>query len=74
MDTQLESSRLELLPEDNRRLAEVCGQCDEHLRQIEQRLGVEISSRGNVFQIIGYKKPVRVAERIIQSLYADAET
>ncbi|QGP49372.1 PhoH-like protein [Piscirickettsia salmonis] len=74
LDTQLESSRLELLPEDNRRLAEVCGQCDEHLRQIEQRLGVEISSRGNVFQIIGYKKPVRVAERIIQSLYADAET
>ncbi|ALA25758.1 PhoH-like protein [Piscirickettsia salmonis] len=74
LDTQLESSRLELLPEDNHRLAEVCGQCDEHLRQIEQRLGVEISSRGNVFQIIGYKKPVRVAERIIQSLYADAET
>ncbi|ODN43622.1 PhoH family protein [Piscirickettsia litoralis] len=73
MDTQLESSRLELVPEDNRRLAEVCGQCDEHLRQIEQRLGVEISSRGNIFQIIGYKKPVRVAERIIQSLYSDAE-
>lgn len=63
------SRKLTLTPVDNRRLANLCGQCDEHLRQIENRLGVEIASRGNQFQIIGSSRPVEVARRLIQSLF-----
>ena len=63
------SRKLTLTPADNRRLANLCGQCDEHLRQIENRLGVEIASRGNQFQIIGSSRPVEVARRLIQSLF-----
>ncbi len=63
------SRKLTLTPVDNRRLANLCGQCDEHLRQIENRLGVEIASRGNQFRIIGASRPVEVARRLIQSLF-----
>ena len=42
-----------LEPADNNRLANLCGQFDEHLRQIERRLNVEIASRGNRFRITG---------------------
>ena len=47
--------RLALSPPDNQRLAELCGKFDENLRQIERQLGVEINSRGNQFQIIGFE-------------------
>lgn len=69
-----ESQQLTLEPADNSRLANLCGQFDEHLRQIEHRLGVEISSRGNQFQIIGSSRPVRAARQIIKSLFATAAT
>ncbi|MDD5036279.1 MAG: PhoH family protein [Methylococcaceae bacterium] len=58
-----------LEPDDNERLASLCGQFDENLRQIERRLGVEISNRGNHFHIIGSAKPAQAAGRIIQSLF-----
>mgnify|MGYP005812246861 CR=1 FL=1 len=44
---------LQLEPDDNLRLARVCGRFDEHLRQIEGRLGVEIRNRGAHFRILG---------------------
>jgi phosphate starvation-inducible PhoH-like protein len=58
-----------LAPDDNERLASLCGQFDENLRQIERRLGVEISNRGAHFQIIGSIQPAQAASRIIQSLF-----
>ena len=63
---------LTLEPADNARLANVCGQCDEHLRQIERRLGVEIASRGNQFEIIGAVEPVRAAVGLLQSLFEES--
>ena len=42
-----------LAPADNVRLVELCGPLDEHLHQIESRLGVEVRRRGNRFQMIG---------------------
>ncbi|MCI0734051.1 MAG: PhoH family protein [Methylococcaceae bacterium] len=69
-----ESQELTLEPADNSRLANLCGQFDEHLRQIENRLGVEISSRGNRFQIVGSSKPVRAAREVIKSLFDTAAT
>ncbi len=61
-----------LEPADNDRLASVCGQCDEHLRQIERRLGVEIANRGNQFEVIGSGKPATAAVKVLQSLFDES--
>ena len=58
-------------PADNERLAELCGQFDRHLHQLEQRLGVEINNRGHQFRIIGDAGSVQRAGRIIEGLYAE---
>jgi phosphate starvation-inducible PhoH-like protein len=60
---------LELEPADTLRLANLCGQFDEHLKQIESRLGVDIFCRGNLFTIQGPKRTSRAARRLLQSLY-----
>ncbi|MGN2253523.1 PhoH family protein [Frateuria sp. GZRe12] len=60
-------------PEDNARLANLCGPFDEHLRQIELRLGVEIDHRGNLFKVIGEEAPARAAEKVLRALYATTE-
>ena len=60
---------LELEPADTLRLANLCGQFDEHLKQIESRLGVEIFCRGNLFTVSGAERPARAARRLLQSLY-----
>jgi len=62
--------QLRLEPDDNERLASLCGQFDEHLRQIERRLGVEIANRGNQFTLIGADRAVQAAARVVQSLFA----
>ncbi len=61
-----------LAPEDNERLAELCGPFDEHLRQIELRLGVEIGSRGHVFRVIGEREAVIAAEKLLHRLFEQA--
>ncbi len=61
--------QITLEPADNQRLANLCGQYDENLRQIERRLGVEIANRGNRFQIIGSSQTVQVASRLILHLF-----
>jgi phosphate starvation-inducible protein PhoH and related proteins len=63
---------IELLPEDNTRLASLCGLLDGHLRQIERRLGVEIANRGRVFRLIGEPLAVAAAEQVLRDLYTAA--
>jgi len=70
---QLSSINLALEPEDNERLANVCGQTDEHLRQIELRLGIEINNRGNQFQLIGDYHAIQAGEEVLKGLYKAAE-
>ncbi len=70
MDPEPESLTLTLEPADNQRLASLCGQFDEHLRQLEKRLHVEISNRGNRFHIVGSESGPRVAGEVLQDLYA----
>lgn len=67
------SETINLLPIDNRRLAMLCGQFDEHLRQIEKNLDVEINNRGHVFHIMGTKQAVYTACRIVRELYVRTE-
>jgi phosphate starvation-inducible PhoH-like protein len=64
-----ETQELVLEPVDNRLLANLCGQFDEHLRQIERRLGVHISNRGNHFKIIGPQQSSRAGARVLRELY-----
>ena len=58
-----------LEPEDMERLANLNGPFDEHLRQIELRLGVEIANRGNVYRVSGDEDSVKLADRVIHDLY-----
>lgn len=64
---------LVLAPADNDRLAALCGPLDEHLRQIERRLGVEINNRGARFRVIGAPASVDIAGRLLQQLYSASE-
>lgn len=64
---------LTLEPNDSRTLANLCGQFDEHLHQIEQRLGVDIRNRGNVFTLSGHTKVVNAAATVLQHLYREAQ-
>ncbi len=58
-----------LEPADNNRLANLCGQFDEHLRQIERRLNVEIASRGNRFRVTGPPGAAQVGGDVLLSLF-----
>jgi len=60
---------LVLEPADNNRLANLCGQFDEHLRQIERRLDVEIASRGNRFRITGQPGAAEVGGDVLSKLF-----
>ncbi len=68
--------RIDLIlePDDNRRLANLCGPFDAHLRQIELRLGVEIRNRGNRFRLAGAELDVERAENVLNSLYELSES
>ena len=63
-----------LEPADNQRLANLGGQFDEHLRQMERRLGVEINNRGNVFRVVGDTAAAQAAATVLQDLYAETQT
>ncbi len=68
------SRDLVLEPADNRRLANLCGQFDEHLKQIERRLAVEISSRGNRFRVTGAPEKAQMGSDVIESLFRMTDT
>ena len=63
-----------LEPEDNERLRNVCGQLDEHLRQLERRLGIEISNRGNLFRIFGSPDAIKAGSEVLRGLYDASES
>ena len=54
---------------DNERLSNLCGNLDEHLRLIEQRIMVNIGNRGANFQISGNDEDIQNAKEILEELY-----
>ena len=60
---------ISLEPNDAHRLASLCGQFDENIRLIEQRLEVEIRSRDNFFAVYGDDTASELAIDIIYNLY-----
>ncbi len=68
-----QSLEIDLTPEDNERLANLCGPFNRHLQMIESRLGVEISNRNHHFQLIGDSASLHIVEKILESLYKEAK-
>ncbi|MGD8175400.1 PhoH family protein [Marinimicrobium sp. ARAG 43.8] len=67
------TQRVTLEPDDNRRLANLCGQFDQHLRQIEERLGIEIRNRGNQFALTGGANTTATAAELLKHLYGETD-
>ena len=58
MSRHISTLNLHLEPADNQRLASLCGPFDDNVKQLERRLGVEISYRDNHFQLLGKQAQV----------------
>jgi phosphate starvation-inducible protein PhoH and related proteins len=65
--------QLSLEPSDHRRLANLSGLLGGHLRQIEERLEIEIRHRGAEFEITGALKNTQAAELLLRELYSHTE-
>ena len=68
-----QSLEIDLIPEDNERLANLCGPFNKHLKIIESRLGVEINNRNHHFQLTGQGNNLELVARILKNLYVEAE-
>lgn len=62
-----------LQPEDNQRLANLCGPLDENIKQIETALEVNVNRRGAKFSITGKKDNMRMAAQMIENFYIRAK-
>ncbi|UZE97102.1 PhoH family protein [Alkalimarinus alittae] len=68
-----DSKQFHLEPSDNHRLAALCGQFDENLKQIERRMGVAINYRGNLFKLTGDSKSIQASIEILKHLYRETD-
>lgn len=59
-------------PEDNQRLADLCGEHNAHLKQVEEGFGVRISHRGHLFCVDGQDHDIRKAQDVLCALYEDS--
>lgn len=73
LNTLLHSEILTLVPEDNHRLFNLCGKLNEHLKLIEERLGVLIRQRGHTFSVSGDRAAVKQACDTLNTLYDEAK-
>ncbi|MDV7212129.1 PhoH family protein [Azotobacter beijerinckii] len=71
MNAPTEPHRFTLEPFEARRFANLCGQFDEHLRLIEQRLAIEIRNRGSQFELLGEPHHTQAAEQLLRRLYRE---
>ncbi|WP_036302209.1 PhoH family protein [Methylotenera sp. L2L1] len=62
-----------LTPEDNARLANLCGPLDENIKQIETALEVNINRRSSTFNISGKLDNTRLAAQLIENFYVRAK-
>ena len=69
----LVSNEVYLEPSDNKRLSSLCGPLDDNIKQIERRLGVEITYRNNEFKIIGESMQTNGAAELLKLLYIETQ-
>lgn len=71
MNEPIRYLKLKLMPEDNKRLTNLCGEYNQNLQQIEKYLNVEINCRGNEFKITGANETlIEKAKKVLQTLYS----
>lgn len=69
-DVPAEAQDLSFDDVDNTTLANLSGQFDEHLRQVERRLKISISNRGRQFRLAGPPEAVAAGRRVLKELLA----
>lgn len=69
----LVSNEVNLEPSDNKRLSSLCGPLDDNIKQIERRLGVEITYRSNEFKIIGDSMQTNGVAELLKLLYIETQ-
>ena len=62
-----------LSPEDNTRLANLCGALDENIKQIESALDVSIARRGAHIRLDGEPHNARLAAQLLENFYVRAK-
>ena len=71
--SKLTSNEILLEPSDNKRLASLCGPFDDNIKQIERRLGVEITYRSNEFKVTGQAQQSSGAAQLLKLLYIETQ-
>ena len=71
--SNITSNEIVLEPEDNKRLSSLCGPFDDNIKQIERRLGVEISYRNNAFKVMGESQQASGASELLKLLYIETQ-
>ena len=74
MTTQLTTVHLDLVPEDLDRLAILCGAFDDHIKQIERRLGLQITYKNSQFKLIGEHRYAQACSDLLKDLYIETMT
>ncbi len=73
MDSTTSIHRFSLDGFEAARFANMCGQYDEHLRQIERYLQVTIRNRGEHFELLGEEEACHRTEAFLRQLYREAK-
>ncbi|MFC4699707.1 PhoH family protein [Glaciecola siphonariae] len=71
--SNLVSNKIVLEPEDSKRLVSLCGPFDDNIKQIERRLGVEITYRNNQFNVLGDPQQANGASELLKLLYIETQ-
>ncbi|MBL4815520.1 MAG: PhoH family protein [Shewanella sp.] len=73
MSNKLTTINLYLEPSDTHRLASLCGPFDDNIKQLERRIGVEITYRNNHFQIVGQARNCLTINNLLKTLYVETQ-
>ncbi|MEI6858431.1 MAG: PhoH family protein [Shewanella sp.] len=74
MSNKLTTLNLYLEPSDTRRLVSLCGPLDDNIKQLERRIGVEITYRNNHFQIVGPARNCLTISDLLRTLYIETQS
>lgn len=73
MSNLLVSHQVDLEPSDSHRISSLVGPFDDNLKQIEGRLGVEITYRENHFTVMGKKQQTSATAELLKLLYIETQ-
>lgn len=73
MNPNITTLAIFLEPADNARLAHLCGPFNDNLKQLERRLGVEITYKNNHFHITGNPVNAHSVMDILRDLYIETQ-